>query len=211
MRAAIVDACQRLEADGLVAGTSGNVSVRLPPSQGRELVAITPSRVPYRTLRPEHVLVIDFEGHPVEGDGVPSSEALTHLAVYRARADVGAVIHTHSVYATALAVAGQEIPPIVDEQVVVLGGPVCVAEYGMPATEELARHAVEALGWRGAVLLRNHGALGVGRDLEETLAVVALVERVAKVYVIARLLGEAQPLPAEVVELEEKLFRMADE
>ncbi len=208
VRAAIVDACRRLEAAGLVSGASGNVSVRLPPADGRELVAITPSRVPYRVLRPEQVLVIDFEADPVEGEGVPSSEALTHLAAYRARPDVGAAIHTHSVYASALAVAGQDLPAVIDEQVVLLGGVVRVAEYGMSATEELARRAVEALGQRQAVLLRNHGALGVGRDLEEALDVVALVERVAKVYVLARLLGEAHPLPDKVVDIEEKLFRM---
>jgi len=207
VRAAIVDACRRLEGEGLGQGASGNVSVRLP-SEGRDLVAITPSRVPYRALGPEQVLIIDFEGDPVEGEGVPSSETLTHLAAYRARPDAGAAIHTHSVYASALAVAGQEIPAIIDEQVVVLGGPVPVAEYGMSATEDLARRAVEALGWRQAVLLRNHGVLGVGRDLGEALDVVALVERVAKVYVLARLLGQARPLPDEVVELEEKLFRM---
>lgn len=208
VRAAIVDACQRLEAQGLVAGASGNVSVRLPPSEGRELVAITPSRVPYRLLRPEQVLVIDFEGEPVEGEGVPSSETLTHLAAYRARPDVGSVIHTHSVYASALAVAGQELPALLDEQVVALGGPVRVAQYGMAASEELARHAVEALGHRQAVLLRNHGVLGVGRDLEEALDVVTLVERVAKVYVLACLFGQPEPLPAKVIEVEQKVFRM---
>ena len=206
-RAAIVDACRRLEADGLVAGASGNVSIRLS-QEGRDLVAITPSRVPYRALRPEQVLVIDFEADPVEGEGVPSSEALTHLAAYRARPDVGAAIHTHSVYASALAVAGEDLPAVIDEQVVILGGAIRVAEYGMSATEDLARRAVEALGQRQAVLLRNHGALGVGRDLEEALDVVALVERVAKVYVLARLLGEAHPLPDKVVDIEEKLFRM---
>ncbi len=207
VRAEIVGACQRLEADGLVAGASGNVSVRLPPGD-RELVAITPSRIPYRELRPDQVLIIDFEADPVEGDGVPSSETLTHLAAYRARPDVGAAIHTHSIYASALAVAGQEIPAVIDEQVIVLGGPVPVAEYGMSATEELAQRAIEALGQRQAVLLRNHGVLGVGRELQEALDVVALVERVAKVSVLAQLLGGAHALPERVVEIEEKLFRM---
>ncbi len=195
-RAAIVDACRRLEAEGLVAGASGNVSVRLPPADGRELLAITPSAVPYRVLRPEQVLVIDLDGAVVEGDGAPSTETPAHLAVYRARPDVGAVIHTHSLYATALAVAGQEVPLILDEQPVLLGGPVRLAEYGTPGTEELGRRIVEALGDRRAVLVRNHGALGVGRDLEEALIVVALVERIAKVYTLARLLGEVRPLPS---------------
>jgi L-fuculose-phosphate aldolase len=195
VRAAIIDACRRLEAEGLVIAASGNVSVRLKPAKGRNLFAITPSAVPYRVLRPEQVLVIDFEGTVVAGDGVPSTETPTHLAAYRARPEVGAVIHTHSVYATALAVAGERIPQIVDEQPVLLGGAVRLAEYGTPGTEELGHHAADALGERQAVLLSNHGVLGVGEDLEEALAVVAVVERIAKVYTLARLLGEVRPLP----------------
>lgn len=210
VRTAIVEACRRLDEGGLVAGSSGNVSVRLPAAEGveRELVAVTPTKVPYRVLRPEQVLVIDFEGDPVDGEGVPSTETLMHLAAYRARPDIGAAIHTHSLYASALAVAGEEIPPVIDEQVVYLGGGVPVAEYGMASTEDLAGRAVEALGRRQAVLLSNHGAFGVGGNLEEALAVVELVERVAKVYTLARLVGEARPLPANVVEIEKKIFRM---
>jgi L-fuculose-phosphate aldolase len=208
VRAEIVDACHRLEAGDLVAGASGNVSVRLPPADGRELLAITPSQIPYRILRPEQILVVDLEGKLVDGDGRPSSEMRTHLAAYRARPDVGAVIHSHSVYAMALAVANQGIPALIDEQVVTLGGEVRVAEYGMSASHDLANNAMEAMGERQAVLLRNHGALGVGRDLEEVLAVVALLERIAKTYLLARTVGDIEPLPANVVEIEAKFFRM---
>jgi L-fuculose-phosphate aldolase len=206
-RAGVVEACRRIVAVGLVSGASGNVSRRLRQPDG-ELVAITPTRVPYSRLRVEDVLVIDFDAEPVEGEGVPSSETLTHLAVYRARPDVGAVIHTHSVYASVLAVAGLEIPPLVDEQVVALGGAVAVAEYGMSASEDLARKAVAALGERNAVLLRNHGVVGVGVDLEEAAAVCELVERLAKIHVHALALGRASPLPEDVVATETKLYRM---
>ncbi len=208
VRVAIQEACVRLEAEGLVAEASGNVSVRLPSKDGRDLVAITPSQVPYRKLRPEQILVIDYERNVIEGEGKPSSETVTHLTAYRARADVGAVIHSHSVYASALAVAGQEIPPLIDEQVVTLGGAVHVAEFGMSASQDLADNAVKALGLRQAVLLRSHGALSVGRDLDEVLAVAALVERMAKIYILARTLGEPLTLPAKIVELEEKFYRM---
>ena len=206
-RAEVLEACRRIVAAGLVSGASGNVSRRLREPDG-EFVAITPTRIPYSRLRAEDVLVIDFEAEPVEGEGVPSSETLTHLAAYRARPDVGAVIHTHSVYASVLAVAGLEIPPLVDEQVVALGGPVAVAEYGMSASEDLARKAVAALGERNAALLRNHGLLGVGADLEEAATVCELVERLAKVYVHALALGRANPLPEDVVATEVKFFRM---
>ncbi|MCH8900990.1 MAG: class II aldolase/adducin family protein [Chloroflexi bacterium] len=208
VRVAIQEACVRLEAEGLVAEASGNVSVRLPSKDGRDLVAITPSQVPYRKLRPEQILVIDYERNVIEGEGKPSSETVTHLTAYRARADVGAVIHSHSVYASALAVAGQEIPPLIDEQVVTLGGGVKVAEFGMSASQDLADNAVKALELRQAVLLRSHGALSVGRDLDEVLAVAALVERMAKIYILARTLGEPLKLPAKIVELEIKYYRM---
>jgi L-fuculose-phosphate aldolase len=205
----VLAACRRIVAVGLVAGASGNVSRRVEGAEGVPLVAITPSRVPYHHLTADDILVIDFEGDPVEGEGVPSSETLVHLAVYRARADVGAVIHTHSIYASALAVAGLEIPPLIDEQVVVLGGSVPVAEYAMSGSEELADKACAALGEGNAVLLRNHGVLGVGADLEEAASVCELVERLAQVYVLALGLGRATPLPERVVEVEKKIFRMS--
>lgn len=208
VRVAIQEACVRLEAEGLVAEASGNVSVRLPSEDGRDLVAITPSQVPYRKLRPEQILVIDYERNVIEGEGKPSSETVTHLTAYRARPDVGAVIHSHSVYASALAVAGQEIPPLIDEQVVTLGGGVQIAEFGMSASQDLADNAVKALELRQAVLLRSHGALSVGRDLDEVLAVAALVERMAKIYILSRTLGEPLKLPAKIVELEIKYYRM---
>lgn len=208
VRRSIHEACLRLEAQDLVAEASGNVSVRLPSEDGGELIAITPSQVPYRLLRPEQVLVIDLEGNVIDGDGRPSSEKATHLAAYRARADIGAAIHSHSVYASALAVAGLDIPPLLDEQVVALGGGVRVAEWGMSASEDLGRKAVEALGLRQAVLLRSHGVLGVGRTLDEVVAVVAMVERVARIYTLARQLGEVQTLPQNIVDIEIKFYRM---
>lgn len=203
----VVEACRRIVAAGLVAGASGNVSRRVEGPEGAPLVAITPSRVPYHRLTVDDILVIDVEGNPVEGEGVPSSETLAHLAVYQARADVGAVIHTHSIYASALGVAGLEIPPLIDEQVVALGGAVPVAEYAMSGSQELADKARAALGEGNAVLLRNHGVLGVGAGLAEAASVCELVERLAQVYVLALGLGRATPLPDQAVEVEKKVFR----
>ncbi len=207
VRAEVCDAYRRLGELGLVAGSSGNVSALVP---GRsDLIAITPSRVPFDRMTPEDVLVVDFEVEPVEGDGVPSSESLAHVAVYQNRADVSAVAHFHPVYATALAVMGMELPPIVDELVVYIGGPVGIAEYALASTAELAQRAVQALGDRNAVLLRHHGALSCGRDLGEALAVAELVERVARIYTVALGLGRVPQLPEEAVAVEAQIFRMA--
>lgn len=207
-REAVIDAVRRIVDAGLVANASGNVSCRIRRADGDHF-AITASRVPYHRFTIDDVLVVDEEIEPVVGEGVPSSESLLHLAVYRARPNVGAVIHTHSVYASAYAVAGRPIPAILDEQVVALGGGVEVAAYGPSASEELADNAVAALGERAAVLLRNHGAVGVGADLEEAIAVVELVERVAKIGVLSAILGDdAMGLPPEAVASEQAVYRM---
>jgi L-fuculose-phosphate aldolase len=208
VREAIVEACHRLEAADLVGEASGNVSVRLTAQDSRELVAITPSQVPYRTLQPEQVLIVDLDGNVVDGEGAPSTERKVHFATYKARADVGSVIHSHSIYASACAMVGLEIPAIIDEGIVGLGPVVKCAPYALSATDDLANGAVEALGLRGAVLLQNHGVVSVGRALDEALSVATLVERTAKIYVIARQLGEIRPLPENIVGLMEKYRRI---
>ena len=109
------------------------------------------------------------------------------------------MIHTHSPYATVLAVAGIGIPPVVEDQVVFLGGEVKVARYAPSGTHELAANAIEALGERNAVLLAGHGAIGVGRSLREAMAVCELLEKTAMVYVCTMALGRASPLPNAAV------------
>jgi len=206
-REEVLDAVHRTVAAGLVSGASGNVSRRIRTGDG-DLIAVTASRVPYHRFTVDDVLVCDLDVEPVLGDGVPSSESLAHIAIYRARPDVGAVIHTHSVHASAFAVSGRPIPCVLDEQVVSLGGAIEVAEYASSASEELAERAVAALGDRAAVLLRHHGVIGVGADLEEAAGVVELVERVARICVAAASLGGARELPTDVVEAQQRIYRM---
>ena len=204
-RQAVVKTAQEMWRLGLVAGSSGNVSLRL--SADPPLFAITPSQRPYASLRWEDVALVDQGGELVQGDLAPSSERLLHLGVYAARGDAGAVIHCHPVYASVCAVAGLEVPPIVDELVVLVGGAIQLADYAFPGTEEMGAYASRALGERKAALLRNHGMVALGRDLAEALEVCQLVERAAHVFVTARLLGRAQTLPPEVVAAEAEMFR----
>lgn len=208
VRNAIVAACKRLDAEGLVAGSSGNVSVRLEPKDGQELYAITPSGIPYRVLEPAQILVINNEKEVIDGEGRPSTETLMHLAAYRARADVGSVIHSHSIYASALAIAGEDLPPLIDEQVVTLGGGIKCAEWGMSASEDLAQKAVAALDFRRSVLLRSHGALSVGKTLEEVLDVCSLLERMSQIYILARSMGNIEKLPENILEIEIKYYKI---
>jgi L-fuculose-phosphate aldolase len=206
-RTEVLDAVHRIVALGLVAHASGNLSRRIPTATG-DLFAVTASRVPYHRFTIDDVLVVDAYIEPVVGDGIPSSESLAHIAVYAARPDAGAVIHSHSVYASAFAVARRPLPCILDEQVITLGGQVECADYAASASQQLADNAARALGDRAAVLLRNHGVLACGRDLEEAVAAAELVERVAKIALLSRLLGDVQLLPDDIVAAEQKAYRM---
>lgn len=207
-RTVVVQAAQQLLRLGLVAATSGNVSLRLEGDMNEGLIAITPASTDYETMKPEDIVVVDYDVDVVEGETVPSSESLTHVAVYKARSDISAVIHTHSIYASVLAVAGVPLPPILDELVAYLGGPVEVAEYGFPSTEDLGEKAMQAMGERNAVFIRNHGVLAAGRDMPDALRACELVERAAQIYIQARGLGSVRTLPSEVVEAEVNIFRM---
>ena len=197
---------------GLVTELSGNVSVRLWADGGRDLLAVTPTGRRYSELSADDVAVVDFELEPVEGDLIPSSESLLHVGIYRARRDVGAIIHTHSVFTSVVAVSGvKEVPPMIDEAVVAIGGPIHVSEYAFPGSQQLADNVCAALGPRNAAIIKNHGAVGIGRDLGEALDVCTLTERIAQVFYYASKLGDVQTLPEEVVEAETAIYRMRQE
>ena len=193
---------------GLVVGTSGNASMRITGGRHDGHVLITPSGLGYRSMTASDLLVIDMDGEPVQGESIPSTETALHLAIYQHRTDVGGVVHTHSTFASVVAVGGLDLPPLLDEMVITVGGTVQVAEYAFPSSVELAEAGVKALGDRNAVLLRNHGLVGVGTTPQDALDVCQLVERVAQVFVYASLLGRANELPPDVVELQRSLFQM---
>jgi L-fuculose-phosphate aldolase len=190
---------------GLVVGSAGNVSVRAP-EKGHYI--ITPSSVPYDALTPELVVVVDDDEELVEGERAPSFETPAHLAVYRARPDVNAVIHTHSRYATTLALLRRPIPPVIDEMVVYFGGAIEVAKYGASGGSELAKNIVAGLEDRAAVLLANHGALCVGKNLETAYKLCELLEHLAHIVVMASLLGVPENLPDEVVKTEKEMYQI---
>jgi L-fuculose-phosphate aldolase len=203
---AVIEAAQEMAKKGLVVGAAGNVSLRLKDPGGRELLAITPSGCRYESLEVDDVVIVDFEGQRVEGKLKASIETVMHIDVYKARKKVNAIVHAHPVFCSVIAVAGVEIPPLIDEQVTYIGGEVKVAAYALPGTPGLAKNAVSALGPRNAVILANHGALSVGRDIREALTICELLENTARIYVCALGLGKVNPLPAEVVRLEKAFF-----
>ena len=200
----VAEVARRMAELDLVSGTSGNVSARL--SDG--LMAITPMGKSYDGMTADDIVVVDGGLNPVEGDLMPSSESLLHVAIYAARPDVGGIVHTHAVYSSAVAAAGLAIPPIVDEMVVNLGGAVRVSEYAPPASETVAERVCDALGNRDAALIRNHGAVAVGADPEAALKASILTERVANIFVLSSILGSPTTLPDEVVASEAAIFEM---
>jgi L-fuculose-phosphate aldolase len=176
-----------MRAEGLAEGTSGNLSVR-----AGDLVAVTPSGVPYEQLDAGAICVVDIDGSRVDSAGTPSTELPMHLAVYRTTA-AAAVVHTHSAWATAVSMVADELPAA-HYMLALVGGPVRVAPYATPGTEELGERMLAALGDRSAVLLQNHGAVTVGPSLERAWWYATIVEWTAAVWSRAKLIGEPRLL-----------------
>lgn len=207
-KASILNAARQLLNQGLVASSSGNVSMHLGKEAGENIIVITPTSIPYDVMEAKDIVVVDYDGDVIEGDGIPSSETLIHIAVYKARPDIKCVIHTHSIYASALAVTGVELPPILDELVTYLGGSIKVAGYGFPSTEELGELACQAMTGRNAVFLRNHGLLSGGRNIAEAMKICELVERASQIFIHALQIGKVNLLPQEIIEVEQNIYKM---
>jgi L-fuculose-phosphate aldolase len=198
MAVEIVTTCRLMMSAGLVVGTWGNVSQRCSP----ESFQITPSGVPYDKLLPEDLVAVDLETGSCSGRLRPSTETPLHAAIYRSRPDVQAIVHAHSPYAAVFAVNRTEIPPLLEEMAQLVGGSVRVAPYAASGSTDLADGAVDALQGRAAVLLANHGLVGVGRTLLDALTVCQVVEKSAQVFLWARLSGNPHLLgEQDVLEL----------
>jgi L-fuculose-phosphate aldolase len=202
----VVDTARQMSEKGLVVGTSGNVSLRFKDSEGRDVVAITPSGLSYDIMKPDDIVIVDLEGQRVEGDLAPSIETMLHTGIYKMRKKVNAVIHTHPVYSSVIAVAGLEIPPILDDQVTQIGGEIKVAQYALSGSPEMTTNVLAALGPRNAALLANHGAIALGRNMQDAFVVCQLLEKTAKIYLLALGLGKPNLLPADAADLEKAFF-----
>ncbi|NED15172.1 class II aldolase/adducin family protein [Streptomyces sp. SID9124] len=189
----LVTTARRTAAEGLVVGTSGNVSLRIG-----DTVLVTPSGVPYERLRPEDLTGVDPEGNQILGTLAPTSELPLHLAVYR-NTDATAVVHTHAVHATAVSTLVTEVPPV-HYAAAILGGTVRVAPYARYGTPELAANMLAALRDRTGCLLANHGTVTCGATLDEAYDRTAQLEWLCRVWLTASsvpgrtpaLLSEAQ-------------------
>lgn len=191
-RKSIIQAALSMNAMGINQGTSGNVSVRY----GNRML-VTPSGVPYEELDPKDLCATEIkkDGKAWEGDLAPSSEWRFHLDIYKARPDVGAVVHTHSMYATVMAICGKPIPAV-HYMVAASGGTeIRVAKYATYGTEELSKNALEALEGRTCCLLKNHGVIATGPNIKRALWLASEVETVARQYHLALTIGGGDIIP----------------
>ncbi|HPF19707.1 MAG TPA: class II aldolase/adducin family protein [Syntrophomonas sp.] len=203
-RKQVLDVAQKIYREKMVPGTWGNVSLRV---KGQPLLLITPSGMAYESMTIDDIVLLDLEGEVVEGGRVPSIEKHLHAQVYKKRPDVGAVIHVHTIHASAFAVAGKSIPVILEETAQVIGHAVQVAAYAPCGTDRLAAETVDQLGAGNAVLLANHGLVGVGQDLPQALRVCQIAEKTAQVALLAASLGQVNELCAEDINILNKQFK----
>jgi L-fuculose-phosphate aldolase len=194
-REAVLATAKRMLAEGLVEGTSGNISGRLPDG----LVCLTPSSVAYDTMTLDDLVVVEPDGTVVEGTRSPTTEKDLHLATLNRYPELGAVIHSHAVYATMFALAHEPIPAVIEEVVVYLGGDVPCCDYRGTGTAALGEEVAARLADRGAALLANHGLVTCAATPAKALHNAALAERTAKIVWGARAMGATiHPLPAKV-------------
>jgi L-fuculose-phosphate aldolase len=195
LRADIVEVGRRLSARGYVPSTDGNISVRL---DDQRLIA-TPKGVAKGFLTPDMLVITDSTGRKLAGEREPSSELLMHLAVYGDRPDVQAVVHAHPPVATGFAVAGIPLDRAVLAEVVTTLGSIPIADYGTPSTAELPATVRQYIKAHDGLLLANHGALSVGRDLYAALYKMETIEQFAVISLVTRVLGRERVLSREEV------------
>lgn len=194
LKTKIIEIGREIIQTGLVAGTWGNISAW---DDIREGFWITPSGMDYLTLKEEDLVLMNLQGGVLEGHRKPSSEEQLHRAIYSRRKDVKGIVHTHSIYATAHAVARIPLPGLVEDLAMIVGEEVSVADYQRAGTEALAESAVQAIGDRNGVFLANHGLVGVGRSVEEALKVCKIIEKSAQIHIMSKLLGTPFQLSEE--------------
>ncbi|MCL4311327.1 MAG: class II aldolase/adducin family protein [Candidatus Thermoplasmatota archaeon] len=191
----VLNACREMVKSNLTVGSWGNISLRTEDGN----VVITPSGTNYSKSLPEDMVITDIEGKIIDGKMKPSSERLMHYKIYKNRHDVMAIVHTHSIYSSVLSVTDDRIPPITEDTAMLLGDGVNVSKYALTGTIELADYVVEGLGSNNATIMKNHGAVSVGTDMERAIVTSQVLEKSASIFITAKMLGKVNILPPEDV------------
>lgn len=202
IKVGIIEKCRLLEKMGYFVGTWGNISVRVA-----EGFIVTPSRVPYDAIQTSDFVVVSMDGNVVAGHRLPSSEAEIHRAVLNKKSSVGAIIHSHSPYATAVSCLHRPIPPFVEDLAQIIGGQVNCTRY-VPAGQHkrIAEEVADTIGEENAVLLANHGVMCCGRNLEEAFVASQILEKAALMMLAAGAIGPVIPIPDGFVSSERHRF-----
>ena len=205
-REMIVAYGKRMLSAGLTRGTGGNLSIY---NRNLELMAITPSGIPYEEIEAEDIMIMKLDGTIVEGNKTPSSEHAMHEIVYRTREDVGAMLHVHSTFAVTLACLNEDLPAVDYMVAYSRGRSVKCAPYASFGTTDLAVNALKTMGNQNAVLLANHGMNVVGPDLPKAFAIAEQLEFCAELYVRARTIGKPVILPDDEMDEMVERFKIA--
>lgn len=199
LRQDLVDFGRMLHAQGFVAATDGNLSIRMD----HDRVMITPTAVSKGMMHPEEMVIVDLQGERLSGPCRPSSEINMHLTIYRMRPEIGAVVHAHPCTATAFASAGIALDEPLCSEVVITLGAVPLAPYATTGTDELSESLMPYIPDHNAILMANHGVVTYGADLRQAYLRMEAVEHYAKIVLAARQLGCNRTLDDEQLE---KLF-----
>lgn len=206
VRAEIAELGRRLEREGLLNHTAGNLSARVAPDR----VLISPTSIPYPRITPDDVVLVDLDGQVVEGARRPSSELAMHLMLYHLRPEAGGVVHTHAPFATTFSVLNMPIPAVHYEIAALAIDAVPVVPYATYGTADLAERVRAAMGDANAALLANHGTIAVGPTLGAAATFTQILEFLATLYYRARVLGEPVILPREeIVRVRERFAQAA--
>jgi len=189
-RQLVCDSGKRLLRSGYVSGTWGNISCRVDNNH----MAITPSGMEYEGLTPQDIVIVNIHDLSWQGELKPSGEMGLHAEIYKQRSEIHAVMHTHSQNACTVAASRREVPPILDDMAQIIGPSLRVADYALPGTGKIIKCTMKALAGRNAVLLANHGAVCVGRDMDEAFVTCEIMEKSCRVFIESQFLGGSIPI-----------------
>ncbi len=196
LRTEVCELHHELTRNNLVVWTSGNVSGRDPESG---LVVIKPSGIMYPDLSPDKMVVLDLDGKIVEGKFKPSSDTATHIYIYKHRPDVNGIVHTHSTFASAFAVVGKPIPPVLTAICDEFGGEIPIGGFAPIGDEAIGMEVVHSIGSSPAILMQNHGVFSVGKSAKAAVKAAVMVEDAARTVYYAMQLGELIPIPKDMI------------
>ncbi len=202
LRLEVVKTAQKIYAKKLVEDGEGNVSIRL----AKNVILVTPTSTNYDLLTPEKIVKMDLDGNVIGSSSIPSTETKLHLAVYRDRPKARCVIHNHSTFASVISVLRKNIPVIMEQQIIFLGGEINCTEITEAHTEKMGETALDALGLNNAAILANHGAVICGKSTDHAIRFSVILEKMAKIFWGALQAGEPRVIPEENRHEHEKLF-----